>query len=220
LEHGIADLDAGNSAPNKLYLHPFPVDMAIHGIPEEHPRGSAAVSGMVLADFHVPIYSMLIKDKIQSCLSAYALGGNDDLLNTWHEFACNMANVDPSHLLPSLLGIVYIAINVRQIEESYADQLSETQLITLTQMTAAREAIKESSIGVIDSMPIGHMLMLSVAGGERGVGVFFYLEAYREYQVITTELLPIFADLKLVEYPELSTPPELMKYPIPPPEED
>jgi hypothetical protein len=220
LERGFADLDTGNSAKYALYPLPFPFDAVVPGLAEEHPRGSAAVSGLVLVDASYLTNYIKLKEHIRSGLTAHALGGKDDWLNTWHEFACNMANAAPSRMLPSLIGIVCISLVAQHVEENYADQLSETQLITLNQMTAAGEAVRESIRGVSGTMPIENLLILSVIGEDKGAGVFLYLEAYYEYQVITTELLPIFADLKLVEYPELSTPPELMKYPIPPPEED
>ena len=212
-EHGLADIETGNTQQVNRYPVPFPLHTIAKGLNDSSPAGNAAVSGVFIAVGLNVLPSPVIRKAIKATLAETKLDDDSQAYEIWHQFGCRLAESRNEDLIFGLFGLACL----NNIRETALDDTSlgadDPRRETLGRMLGAREvlkkAYKDSSHGF---NVISATLPLAIAGQARGPCIAIYLDTQTRECVTTDQVLPIFLELNEVHYPELVMTDALAKY--------
>ena len=211
-ELGLADMLAGNGAPNLAFPLPFPLDTAVKSMDAETPAGSAAVSGAIMLaslrfDYLAPSW-LEIKEHLREQFVAVNLSGDAAAFEAWHQFGCRIPASAPEDTLFQLVPVVWTAMIRDFVWEQ--GRLSDEQTEALMHLTGWHDAYMAAP-RAIDVPVIEPTLVLGVAGGMHGVCVAYYSSQSATLDALSGNL-HFFEEAAQLHYPDLDLPEALRQY--------
>jgi hypothetical protein len=212
-ELGLADLIAGNQAPDLRFPLPFPLNAAIESMDAEEPAGSAAVAGAIMLaslrfDYLAPSW-LKIKEHLREQFVAVNLSGDTAVFDAWHQFACRIPYSQQENTIFQIVPVVVVSM-IRDYVWEQRDQLTDEQAQTLMHLTGWHDSYMDAP-RTYDVPSIEAAMVLGVAGGMHGVCVAFYAGQSAVLEIARGNL-HFFEDAARLRYPELQLPEALRKY--------
>jgi hypothetical protein len=210
-ERGLADLQAGNAAPDDDFPRPWPLSQVQTAFSAAAVPGSPGVCGAVLlaADF-MDLNDSCIPalDHLRESLVCTNLSGDISFFEPWHQFACRIGAGNYDNISRYRFPREYEKILLDYYEENAGAELTAGERETLDRIRGACAGIPP-----FPSLVSG-TLQPDIIGAfdlSRGFYVVEYLKQCELHQA-ASHVQSVFADLSQVHYPELALPECMKKY--------
>lgn len=211
LGKGLANLKSGNAAMDGVIPHGFPIGVALAGLGEDHPRGNAAVTAVLIGE-RKKLQMFESKDRVKESILVAMLSGDLSLANEWMHFSCRLVRDNPGLVYEWLATIVHFILINTSLQHEYSTALAPGQQAVLEHMLGAvDEAYILFRDKVLDTSSLDSLGVLLVVGGTKGEYVSNYIYMYYDYQTYQ-QATPIVNDIALIDLTTLNLPPELEKY--------